>query len=127
LTQGTQMFPDRAGFVLALARVLAAAPDAGVRDGQRALAALQALPPAAQQTLDFAVVMAMALAASGRFDDAASLQQQVLAQLPSTVDSQLRQHLDQALRSYQQREPLRRPWSAAEPMELLDAGQPGGG
>jgi tetratricopeptide (TPR) repeat protein len=127
LTQGTQMFPDRPGFVLALARVLAASPDSGVRDGQRALAVLQALPPAAQRTLDFGIVTAMALAESGRFDDAASLQQQVVAQLPSTVDSQLRQHLNQALRSYEQRQPLRRPWSAAEPMELLDTGQPSSG
>jgi tetratricopeptide (TPR) repeat protein len=127
LTQGTQMFPDRPGFVVALARILAAAPDAPIRDGQRALALLQALPPAAQQTLDFGVVTAMALAESGRFDEAASLQQQVLAQLPPTVDSQLRQQLTQALGTYQQRQPLRRPWSSTEPMELLDQPQPNGG
>jgi tetratricopeptide (TPR) repeat protein len=120
LMQGMQMFPDRSGFVLALARILSAAPDSAVRDGQRALSLVQALPPAAQQTLDFAMVTAMALAESGRFDDAASLQQQVVDQLPSTVDSQMRQQLTQSLRSYQQRQPLRRPWLAAEPMELID-------
>jgi tetratricopeptide (TPR) repeat protein len=123
LSQGIQMFPDQPGFVLALARILSAAPDAAVRDGARALAALQALPPAAQQTLDFATVTAMALAEGGRFDDAAALQQQVVDHLPSTVDSQLRQELTQALRTYQQRQPLRRPWFAAEPMELMDAPQ----
>jgi len=127
LTQGTQMFPDRPGFVVALARILAAAPDPTIRDGQRALALLQALPPSAQQTLDFGVVTAMALAESGRFDDAASLQQQVLAQLPRTVDSQVRQQLTQTLHTYQQRQPLRRPWSSTEPMELIDQPQPNGG
>jgi tetratricopeptide (TPR) repeat protein len=123
LSQGAQMFPASPGFVLALARVLAAAPDATVRDGQRALSMLQALPSAAQQTLDFGMVTAMALAESGRFDEAASVQQQVVEQLPPTIDSQLRQQLTQALRIYQQRQPLRRPWLAAEPMELIDAPQ----
>ena len=126
LTQGTQLFPDRPGFVLALARILSAAPDGTTRDGQRALSILQALPPATPQTLDFGVVTAMALAENGRFDDAASLQQQVLAQLPSTVDSQVRQQLTQTLRSYQQRQPLRHPWSPTEPMELLDQPLPNG-
>src|SRR6185295_20098779 len=37
LAQGTQMFPDRPGFVLGLARLLSASPDPPVRDGQRAL------------------------------------------------------------------------------------------
>ena len=123
LTQGMQMFPDRAGFTLALARILAAAPDGTVRDGQRALTLLQALPPAAQQTLDFAVVTGMALAEAGRFDDAASLQQQVLAQLPASTETQLRQQLLQTLRVYQQHQALRRPWSPVEPMELLDQQQ----
>jgi len=123
LVQGTQMFPDQTGFVLALARIVSASPDATVRDGARALTMLQSLPPAAQQTLDFGLITAMALAESGRFDDAASVQQQVIAQLPSTVDSQLRQQLTQALRSYQTRQPLRRPWYEGEPMELADVPQ----
>jgi tetratricopeptide (TPR) repeat protein len=126
LTQGTQMFPDRPGFVFALARILAAAPDATVRNGARALSAMQGLPAAARQTLDFGVVTAMALAENGRFDDAASLQTQVLSQLPSTADPRLRQQLSLTLRAYQQRQPLRRPWSDAEPMELFDQQQPAG-
>ena len=78
---------------------------------------------AAQQTLDFAVVTGMALAETGRFDDAASLQQQVLAQLPASTETQLRQQLLQTLRVYQQHQALRRPWSPVEPMELLDQQQ----
>jgi tetratricopeptide (TPR) repeat protein len=127
LRQGTQMFPDHPGFVFALARILSAAPDAAVRDGQQALAIMQALPQPAQQTLDFGVVTAMALAEAGRFDDAAALQQQDLDQLPPATDPQLRQQLSRALASYQQRQPLRRPWSPAEPMELLDMPSPNRG
>jgi tetratricopeptide (TPR) repeat protein len=127
LRQGTQMFPDHPGFVFALARILSAAPDAAVRDGQQALAIMQALPQPAQQTLDFGVVTAMALAEAGRFDDAAALQQQVVDQLPPATDPQLRQQLSRSLASYQQRQPLRRPWSPAEPMELLDMPSPNRG
>ena len=118
LAQGAQMFPERPGFALGLARVLSASPDPSVRDGQRALAAIQTVPPDAQRTLDYGIVAAMALAEAGRFDEAASLQQQVLAQVPSTGESPLRQRLTQSLHAYQQRQPLRRPWSDAEPMEL---------
>lgn len=117
LAQGAQMFPERAGFALGLARVLSASPDPSVRDGQRALTAIQGVPPAAQRTLDYGIVTAMALAEAGRFDEAASLQQQVLEQVPSG-ESYLRQRLTQSLHAYQQRQPLRRPWSDAEPMEL---------
>jgi tetratricopeptide (TPR) repeat protein len=120
LQQGLQMFADRPGFGIALARVLAAAPDAAVRDGQRALSVLQSLPESAQHTLDYAVATAMSLAETGRFDEAASLQQQVLEQLPGT-DPRLRQHLTESLLAYRQHRPLRRPWSDAEPMELAEA------
>jgi tetratricopeptide (TPR) repeat protein len=122
LSQGTQMFPDRAGFVLALARILAAAPDAAARDGQRALGTLQSLPESVQHTLDYGVVTAMALAETGRFDEAASVQQQVLQQLPADTDVRVRQRLDMVLRAYQLRRPNRQPWAADEPRELIDIG-----
>jgi tetratricopeptide (TPR) repeat protein len=118
LQQGAQMFPDRPAFVLALARLLAAAPDAAARDGSRALDALRALPEPAQHSLDFGIVTAMALAEAGEFDTAVSVQQQILDQLPAGSDPRLRQRLTESLRAYQQHRPLRRPWSDAEPMEL---------
>jgi len=123
LVQGTETFPDRSGFVFALARVLSAAPDAQVRDGQRALSALQALPPSAQQTLEFGLVSAMALAETGRFTEAASFQEQVISNLPTSIDPRLRQQLQQALRAYQQRQPWRRAWFEGEPMELIETSQ----
>jgi tetratricopeptide (TPR) repeat protein len=118
LEQGLQMFPDRPAFSVSLARLLAASPDQTVRDGHRALDILMRLPEATQQTIDCGVATAMALAEAGRFDDAASLQQQILDHLPPGVDPRVRQDFSQALRSYQQRRPLRQPWLDSEPMEL---------
>jgi tetratricopeptide (TPR) repeat protein len=123
LTQGGEMFPDRAGFVLALGRILAAAPEASVRDGQRALSALQALPPTVQQTLEFGLVSAMALAETGHFAEAASVQQQVIGNLPASLDPRLRQQLNEALRAYQRGQPWRHAWFDGEPMELIDVPQ----
>jgi cytochrome c-type biogenesis protein CcmH/NrfG len=120
LTVGTQMFPDRPGFALALARVLAASPDTAARDGERALTIVQSLPETAQRTLEFGMVTAMALAETGRFDDAVSLQQQVLDQLPLGAEPALRQRATSLLQSYQQHRPNRQPWGAGDSMELSD-------
>ena len=43
LADAMNIYPDQPGFAHALARVLAAAPDDGVRDGRRALALVQTL------------------------------------------------------------------------------------
>lgn len=118
LAQGMQMFPDREGFAFALARVLSASPQAPVRDGQRALAMLQGMPEPQRGVLEYGVVMAMALAETGRFDEAAQWQQQVVDQLAPGTDARLRAGLVTNLRLYQQRRPCRQPWFAAEPMEL---------
>lgn len=126
LEQGTQMFPDRAGFTLALARVLAAAPDPMVRDGQRALLVINALPSEVHQALDFGVVAAMALAETGRFDEAVAVQRQVVNQLSPGTDEAVRRLAAEALRRYQQHIPQRRPWAPSEPMELMEI-QPASG
>jgi hypothetical protein len=117
------MFPGREGFDIALARILAAAPEAAARDGQRALTVLQALSEPVQRTLEFGMVTAMALAETGRFDEAASLQQQVIQQLPGDAGDAMRNRMADLLRSYQQRRPIRQPWAREEPMELIDIQQ----
>jgi tetratricopeptide (TPR) repeat protein len=127
LEQGTQMFPDRSGFTLALARVLASAPDPIVRDGHRALALINALPPEAQQSSEFGVVAAMALAETGRFDEAVAVQRQVIDQYSPGMEEALKGQVADALHRYQQHIPQRRPWSPFEPMELLDIPRPSSG
>jgi len=65
----------------------------------------------------------MALAETGRFAEAVSVQQQVMSNLPPAVESRLRQQLNEALRAYQQSRPWRHPWFYGEPMELIDVSQ----
>ena len=77
LGEGMAAYPDQPFFVHALARLLSGAPGSGVRDGARALALMEELPEAAR-TLDLGESLAMALAATGRFGEAASWQRSAL-------------------------------------------------
>ena len=71
--EGMAAYPDQPFFVHALARLLGGTIDPAVRDGARALALMEELPEDAR-ALDLGESMAMALAATGRFDEAASWQ-----------------------------------------------------
>ena len=62
--------------------------------------------------------MAMALAETGRFDEAAGLQRQVVSAVSD--NRTLAARLAETLRLYERRQPCRTPWSDAEPMELSD-------
>ena len=91
-----------------LARVLAASPTPGIRDGVEALTIAQRLM-AERPTLQHAETLAMALAEVGDFEPAASLQRQVLAEVgrrgkQPTIGQERR------LRSYLNNEPVREPW-----------------
>jgi tetratricopeptide (TPR) repeat protein len=121
LADGVARHPDRPGFAVALARVLAAAPDDAVRDPARALALAEGVPPDTQRTFDWGIAMAMALAANGRFDEAAMLQQQAIDF--AAGDPRVTRQLTATLRLYQQRRPCRTPWSDADSMELIDRPQ----
>jgi tetratricopeptide (TPR) repeat protein len=120
LLEGTRLHPERAGFALAAARLLAAAPDRQVRDGARALALIEGLNGAATRTLDWGIVMAMSLAAAGRYDEAATWQREAIGFAQQARDRRLEQRLSENLARYQRHEPARLPWSDAEPMELTD-------
>ena len=104
--------------------MLAAAPDDRVRDGQRALQLLQSVPADTQRTFDWGVAMAMALAESGRFDEAVMFEKQVV-EFAGGGDPRLRAHLTERLHLYEQHRPCREPWSDAEAMELVDRPQDG--
>jgi tetratricopeptide (TPR) repeat protein len=119
LAEAMTRHPEHPAFAIALARVLAAAPDEQARDGARALQVLQALPPDAQRTLDWGVAMAMAFAESGRFDEAVQWQRQALSFVSGGAPA-LVAHLTEVLRRYERRLPCRTPWAAGEPMEMID-------
>jgi tetratricopeptide (TPR) repeat protein len=110
LEADVRTYPDQPGFAHALARVLAAAPDAGVRDGRRALTIIEALlkqgrSPATGET------MAMALAEVGRFEDAVRWQRDVLAAAQEAARAELMPRLTANLRRYQTGQPCREPWA----------------
>ena len=78
LIEDTEAFPPIPVFAHALARVLAAAPDETVRDGPRALDIANALAEQLPPSLDLGETLAMALAASGRYQEAATLQRDLV-------------------------------------------------
>ena len=109
LANAAKAFPDQIGFAHALARVLAAAPDDGVRDGAAALRIMQDLikvgrGAAAEET------MAMALAEVGRYRDAAQWQRDAIASARREQHAALATQMADNLRLYESNMPCRAPW-----------------
>lgn len=114
LGESVQSQPDRPELSHALARLLAAAPDPGVRDGRRALALTQALFKD-QKTTELGETMAMTMAELGQFDEAASIQRGVLAAARAAgLDGDVRR-MTANLRLYEQRHACRDPWPSDHP------------
>lgn len=109
LEEGMTRHPDQPMFAKALARLLAAAPDARVRDGQRALALVQELL-ARERSFDLGEAMAMALAEVGRYAEAASWQREVMSMADQAGRYDLVQLMSGNLRLYERGEPSRTPW-----------------
>ena len=113
--EASRLHPDRPDFPFALARLLAAAPDDGVRDGQRAQAIVERLSQTTK-TIDLGETMAMALAERGQFADAVSVQRQVMeASTRQGLDAVTRRMAANLLR-YERRQPCRIPWSNDDPI-----------
>ena len=109
LLDGIAQYPSAPAFPLALARVLAAAPDSQVRDGRRALAVMERLSEE-QQRMDLGETLAMALAEVGRFDEAAALQREAIEAAPAEIAQRMAANL--AL--YESGQPCRTPWRDGE-------------
>jgi hypothetical protein len=115
LESATKTWPDQPGFLHALARLLAAAPDDRVRDGARATSIMNELLKT-QQTIAMAETMAMALAESGRFDDAAQWQRDAIRAATESKRDDLVRKLSANLRLYESRQPCRTPWTPDDPV-----------
>lgn len=109
LTEGMKVHADEPGFAQALVRLLAAAPDARVRDGRRALAITRDLLTR-KPTPDLYETMAMALAESGQFEEAAALQRELIAAAKRAGRDDLALGMAENLKRYEAREPCRTPW-----------------
>jgi len=122
LERAATTFADQPGFAHALARVLAAAPDDRVRDGQRALALSERLL-ASQRTIEVMKTLAMALAEVGRFDDAVQWQRDAIAAAAAQPGRRDAGTLAENLGRYQRRLPCRTPWPADDPVFRPKPGQ----
>ena len=109
LEEGIARHPDQPMFAKALARLLAAAPDARARDGQRALTLVQELL-ARERSFDLGEAMAMALAEVGRYAEAASWQREVMSMADQAGRYDLVQLMAGNLRLYERGAPSRTPW-----------------
>jgi tetratricopeptide (TPR) repeat protein len=121
LESAIQSFPDQPGFPHALARLLAAAPDDRVRDGARATSIMSELMKS-QQTTAMAETMAMALAETGRFDEAVRWQQEAITSARAGKREDLVRTLSTNLRLYENRQPCRTPWTLEDPVHHPTSG-----
>ena len=113
LEQAVEAYPGDLGMTHALARLLAAAPDGRVRDGERALTLADRLASQGR-TLELGETMAMALAEVGAYPRAAALQRDLItgagrAGLPEVIP-----RLEANLRRYERGEACRTPWPDGE-------------
>jgi tetratricopeptide (TPR) repeat protein len=115
LEADVKTYPDQPGFPHALARLLAAAPDATIRDGARAVTMIETLM-AQGRSLATGETMAMALAESGRFEEAIRWQRDVLASARNGGRTELVPRLSENLQLYERRQPCRQPWPADDPV-----------
>ena len=111
--EGTKRFPEQPLFKLALARLLAAAPDAQVRDGRQAMALVNELMKG-PQSIELAETAAMGLAEVGRFDQAIEAQQSVVAAARQNNLAPVVKRATENLALYEKREPSRRPFADDE-------------
>lgn len=115
LEQALAAEPNNPEVVNSLARLLAAAREASVRDGKRALALGEKLFQATR-SLAVGQTYAMALAESGRFTEATTLQRETIIgyeRSKAPVDMDFLRH---NLRLYQLQKPARDGWSRTDPV-----------
>jgi tetratricopeptide (TPR) repeat protein len=107
-------YPEQPIFAHGLARLLAAAPDDRVRDGDRAMALVGELLSREQRTLELGETMAMALAAATRYEEAARVQRDLMRGVENAGLTQVVPRLAANLALYERGQPCRTPWPADE-------------
>jgi tetratricopeptide (TPR) repeat protein len=123
LVEGMHAYPTQPAFARALARLLAAAPDDRVRDGRRALALTQQLLKE-RQTVDLAETMAMTLAELGQYEQAITLQREVMAAAGKAGHDEIVGQLHRNLELYQGHKPCRTPFRPDDPADTFEPGLP---
>jgi tetratricopeptide (TPR) repeat protein len=117
LVEAMDLYPNEPAFARAVVRLLAAAPDNGVRDGHRAAAVAQALVTRQPRTIDLVETLAMASAENGEYAAAVHLQHEALEAAERAGRRDVVKRLANNLDRYQAGRPCRTPWQADEPIE----------
>jgi tetratricopeptide (TPR) repeat protein len=115
LSESARIQPDHPEFSHALARVLAASPDAAVRDGARAMSLVEELFKTSKTTA-LGETMAMAMAEVGQFVEAAQVQRGVIAAAERAGLTRDVRQMTANLRHYERGEPCRMPWPDDDPV-----------
>ena len=115
--QAAALHPDQPGFSHALARVLAAAPDDGVRDGRRALALTDALMRS-NRSWTLLETRAMSMAELGDFDTAITSLQAAIDEAGKADQRDAVAHMQTILALYRRGMPCRIPWRANDPVHF---------
>lgn len=114
LQEALAKFPNQAELVEAQVRLQACTTSAALKDEVRALQLAQALFQG-RSSLSHAQTLAMALAANGRFQEAANLEAQGLAQISQGAHPGAIQVFQERLAQYQAGQPCRQPWADGDP------------
>ena len=109
LETGYEAFPQEPELQDAMIRVLAASPDARVRDGERAVEMAERLAAVAPRP-ETAASLAMAYAEVGRYSEAVLYQRQAIRAAEQQGLTAILDHLRSNLRSYEAGKPCRTPW-----------------
>lgn len=111
LASGMKAYPADPMFRYVLARLLAAAPDASVRNGAQAKALADELLKT-NRSIDVGATAAMSLAELGEYEQAAAVQRDLIAVAEKAGLRDVVRHLTDNLKRYEQRKPCRTPFTA---------------
>jgi tetratricopeptide (TPR) repeat protein len=107
LRENVQQYPNRPEFVHALVRLLTAAPDAAVRDGQQALVLMRGVLEREPRGVEVGELMAMTQAELGQYGEAVTWQREALAAAQRLSRPDLVRRLTEMLERYEHRQPCR--------------------
>lgn len=107
LQENVQQYPNRPEFIHALVRLLTAAPDAAVRDGQQALLLMRGVLEREPRGVDVGELMAMTQAELGQYGEAVTWQREALAMAERLSRPDLVRRLTETLARYERRQPCR--------------------
>ncbi len=120
LEEGLAALPDDADLGHALARLMAACPEAGIRNGQKALMLLQkVLEQSKSAEFEHIETLAMAYAEVGQFGRAIQVQRMMIAEVTRGKRLELAELLQDNLALYERKEPCRTPWRDDDPVFYL--------